>query len=148
MKCIKSLKHNKSSGNDNILNEYIKSTAEILLPTYTAFFNLILDTGLIPEAWLEGIICPIYKGKGNPLEPSNYRPITILSCFGKLFTAVLNMRLNYFLNSCDLLNQNQAGFRSGFSTNDHIFALHAIAELLKSKKTKTVLFIYRFQQSI
>lgn len=136
MKCIKSLKHNKSSGNDNILNEYIKSTAEILLPTYTAFFNLILDTGLIPEAWLEGIICPIYKGKGNPLEPSNYRPITILSCFGKLFTAVLNMRLNNFLNSYDLLNQNQAGFRSGFSTNDHIFALHAIAELLKSKKQK------------
>ena len=36
MKCIKSLKNNKSSGNDNILNEYIMPTAEILLPTYTA----------------------------------------------------------------------------------------------------------------
>ena len=136
MKCIKSLKNNKSSGNDNILNECIKSTAEILLPIYTAFFNLILDTGLIPEAWLEGIICLIYKGNGDPLEPSNYRPITILSCFGKLFTAVLNMRLNNFLDSYELLNQNQAGFRSVFSTNDHIFALHTIAELLKSKNKK------------
>ncbi|MEW8548205.1 MAG: reverse transcriptase family protein, partial [Candidatus Thiodiazotropha sp.] len=92
--------------------------------------------GLIPDAWLEGIICPIYKGKGDPAEPSNYRPITILSCFGKLFTAVLNMRLNNFLNYYDLLNQNQAGFRAGFSTNDHIFALHAIIELLKSKNKK------------
>lgn len=104
------------------------------MPTYTAFFNFILDTGLIPEAWLEGIICPIYKGNGDPLEPSNYRPITILSCFGKLF--VLNMKLNKFLDSYELLIQNQAGFRSGFSTNDHIFAFYAIAELLKSKNEK------------
>lgn len=101
------------------------------MPTYTAFFNLILDTGFIPESWLKGIIFPIYKDNGDPLEPSSYRPITILSCFVKLFTALLDMGLNNFLDSYELLNQNQSGFKSGFSTNNHIFALHAIAELLK-----------------
>ena len=134
--CIKSLKNNKSSSNDNVINEYIKSTSEILLPTYVSFFNLIFDTGLIPQSWLEGIKRPIYKGNGDPLEPQNYRPITILSCFGKLFTAVLNTRLNNYLKYYDLLHENQAGFRAGYSTNDHIFSLYALTELLKSKNKK------------
>ena len=58
--------------------------------SYTAFFNLVFDYGIIPESWLEGIIRPIYKNNGDTNNPENYRPITILSCFGKLFTAVLN----------------------------------------------------------
>jgi hypothetical protein len=34
--------------------------------------------------------------KVNPLDPKNFRPITILSCLGKLFTAILNERLRVF----------------------------------------------------
>ena len=108
-----------------------------MLPLYNSFFNLrILETGILPDSWLEGIIKPIYKDKGDPLQPQNYRPITILSCFGKLFTAVLNSRLNKFLNCHDILEENQAGFRAGYSTTDHIFVLHALTEILKSKKLK------------
>ena len=98
---------------------------------------MIFETGTLPEAWLEGIIKPIYKKKGDPLQPENYRPITILSCFGKLFTAVLNLlRLNKFLNDHDILGENQAGFRAGYSTCDHVFSLHALIEILKAKKQK------------
>ena len=43
------LKNNKAAGNDSIINEYIKSTAHIMLPIYTNLFNLIFDTGIIPE---------------------------------------------------------------------------------------------------
>ena len=32
----------------------------------------------------------IYKNKGNVSEPSSYRPITLVSCLGKTFTAILN----------------------------------------------------------
>ena len=82
-----------SSPSDNICNEYIKSTKEILLPIYVKFFNCILNTGFFPKSWAEGFIIPIYKQKGPSTQPENYRPITILSCLGKLFTAVLNERL-------------------------------------------------------
>ena len=44
--------------------------------------------------WLS--IKPIYKNKGNPLDPKNVRPITILSCLDKLFTAILNEKLRVF----------------------------------------------------
>lgn len=74
------------------------------------FFNLIMDTGHIPEQWLEGRIKPIYKNKRDTLAPNNYRPFTLLSCLGKLSTAVLNERLTQFLEDNDLLNPNQAVF--------------------------------------
>ena len=99
LKCINSLKNNKSSANDRIINEYLKTTANMMLPIYVSYFNLIFDTGIIPDTWLEGIIRPIYKKNGDPLKPENYRPITILSCFGRLFTAVLNQRLYNYLTS-------------------------------------------------
>ena len=136
LNCIKSLKSNKSSSNDRILNEYIKHTSHIMLPVYVTFFNLVFDTGILPDAWLEGIIRPIYKNNGDPKLPENYRPITILSCFGKLFTAILNNRLNTFLQYHDLLEENQAGFRAGYSTTDHIFTLHTLTEILKVKRKK------------
>ena len=79
---------------------------------------------------------PIYKRTGDPKQPENYRPITILSCFGKLFTAILNHKLNNFLKHNNILKENQAGFRSGYSTVDHIFTLHVLTELLKRKKKK------------
>jgi hypothetical protein len=53
------------------------------IPLY--LFNLILNTGKIPNSWSEGIILPIYKNKGSVSEPSSYRPITLVSCFGKTF---------------------------------------------------------------
>ena len=83
LKCIRSLKNNKCSGNDQIINEYLKnSILGKMLLIYISFFNLILETGIIPESWLEDVIKPIYKRTGDPKQPENYRPITILSCFG------------------------------------------------------------------
>ena len=99
LKCISNLKNSKaSSSTDNILNEYIKSTKDKLLPVNIFLFNSILDTGYMPESWLKGSINPIYKGKGQPSDPNNYRPITILSCLGKLFIAILNLRITKFMN--------------------------------------------------
>lgn len=109
LNCIKSLKSNKSSSNDRILNEYIKHTSHIMLPVYVTFFNLVFDTGILPDAWLEGIIRPIYKNNGDPKLPENYRPITILSCFGKLFTAILNNRLNTFFTISRLARGKSGG---------------------------------------
>ena len=56
-----------------------------MLPVYTKLFNLIFDSGVIPESWTVGIIKPIYKNKGDSKLPENYRPITLLSCFRKTF---------------------------------------------------------------
>ena len=135
-KCIKRLKNSKAPGSDLILNEYIKYTNPKMLNLYVKLFNLILETGVIPEKWVEGMIKPIYKNKGDPMNPENYRAITLVSCLGKLFTAVLNERINAFLSENEILSENQAGFRKFYSTSDHIFVLQSLFELQKLQNKK------------
>ena len=84
--------------------------------------------------WTIGLICPLYKKKGNPSNPNNYRGITLLSCLGKLFTAVLNERLTSYLEDNNMIGDEQAGFCNGHSTLDHIFVLHSLIDLYLSKK--------------
>ncbi|ESO87462.1 hypothetical protein LOTGIDRAFT_78850, partial [Lottia gigantea] len=93
LKCIENLKNNKAYGSDQILNEYIKTTKSVMLPVYVLLFNLILDSGIVPTEWVNGMICPIYKNKGSKADADSYSGITILSCLCKLFTSVLNARL-------------------------------------------------------
>ena len=83
----------------------------------------ILNEDQIPESWTIGMITPIYKNKDDKGDFNNYRGITILSCLGKLFTSVINTRLNRFANETNLINENQTGFRKKYSTLDHIFLL-------------------------
>ena len=78
-------------------------------------------------------ISPIYKNKGLRSDPDNYRGISIISCLGKLFTALINERLTNFVNENNIIGEEQAGFRSGYSTHDHIFALHSIIDLYLNK---------------
>ena len=85
---------------------------------------------------LEGAIRPIYKIKGDSKSPENYRPITILSCFGNFFTSILNARLNKFLYAHNILQENQASFPAGYSTMEHIFVLHALTEIAKTQEKK------------
>ena len=103
---------------------------------------------MLPNAWLEGSIRPIYKNKGDPKLVQNYRPITILSCLGKLFTAVLNRRLTLFLDNSDTLLENQAGFRKSYSTTDHIFVLNSLIEILKASKQKLFCAFVEFFSSL
>ena len=57
----KSLKHSKSPGEDNVLNEYFIDAGDILLSHLTDIFNGIFNCGIFPESWSKGIIVPFLK---------------------------------------------------------------------------------------
>ena len=82
----RSMKNNKAGGVDNIVNEHLKSTVNTMLPIYVKLFNLIFDTSLIPETWTLGQIKPIYKNKGDPKQPENYRPYIFQVLYVLCFT--------------------------------------------------------------
>ena len=146
-RAIKNLKNNKSSGPDNVLNEHLKYTAKKMMPIYVQLFNLIFNTGSIPQNWTLGNILPIYKNKGDKNKPENYRPITLVSCFGKLFTAILNNRLNKYAEDVEMINPCQAGFRKDYSTADNIFVINSLIDLLKAKGKKLYCTFIDFKQA-
>ena len=82
------------------------------------------------------MIKPIYKNKGSEKDPDNYRGIALISCIGKLFTSCINSRLTEYLTDNEAINENQAGFREGYSTLDHIFVLNSIIELYLFKRRR------------
>ena len=96
-------------------------------------FNTILKTGIIPTNWCISFISPIYKNKGPKSDPDNYRGISLISCLGKLFSALINERLTKYIDTNNIIGEEQAGFRSGYSTHDHIFVLHSIIDLYLNK---------------
>ena len=136
LQAVKSLKNNKACGDDRVINEYIRSTIGLLLPVFKCLFNYVLETGNIPQDWTLGNIIPIYKKKGDTNDPGNYRGISLLSCFGKFFTTIINLRLNIFLNLNNILLKNQTGFRKGYSSLNHVFSLKSLIDIFFSKKKK------------
>ena len=90
----------------------------------------------MPDHWCQSVIWPICKNKGDPNDPNNYRGISLLSCFGKLFTSCLNRRLAIFIENNNIVQAEQAGFKSDFSTIDHLFVLKSLADLYLSKRKR------------
>ena len=105
-----------------------------MLDIFSKIFNMVFKRGIIPSVWSEGVICTINKNKGDLGNPANYRVITILSCFGKLLTAILNKRLNNYSEGMNLLCEEQAGFRKNYSTIDHIFNMKCLIDLYLQRR--------------
>ena len=116
-------------------------------PVYVKLFNIIFDSGIVHESWTLENILPIFKNKGNPSQPENYRPIRLLSCLGKLFTAVLNNILTIYIEEYEIFDSCQAGFRTGFSTSHNLFILQSLIEITKTRKTKLYCAFIDFKQA-
>ena len=78
--------------------------------------NMSLETGIFPDQLKVAKIIPIFK-TGEADIFTNYRPISILSSFSKIYERVLYNRLIEFIDKLEILCQYQFGFRSDYSTN-------------------------------
>ena len=126
---------NKACGSDRLLNEYFIESCDILAGHITEIFNIILNLGIFPEIWTKGIIVPLDK-KGPKTDVNNYRGITLLSNFGKLFTSVINRRLSDWCNENNKISDAQLGFRENRSTIDAIFILNYLIQKNLSETKK------------
>ena len=73
-------------------------------------------------------VIPIFK-KDDPLDCVNYRPISLLPIFSKIFEKIIYSRMYEFLESNKLIYNRQFGFRANHSTNH---ALISMTESIKS----------------
>ena len=94
-------------------------------------FNKILDLEYFPSVWAIGNVVPVFK-KGDKNNANNYRGITIILCLGKLFTKIMNNRINRFVEEKTILSDVQYGFRKMFSMDlERIEVLLIVYSLLK-----------------
>ncbi len=135
-KIIKNMKNNKAPGHNLVCNEMIKGGDERqksqMINALKLYLNTIWCSEFIPEGWKQGLIRPIYKD-GDKSDPKNYRGIILHPILVKMFDAVMNDRIT--TETRDRIYEEQAGFRKGRSTVDHIFTLNEIINIRK-KKTK------------
>lgn len=124
---IHTLKNKKSCGPDSISNEMIKNSQSFLIRSFNHVFNQILSTGNYPQVWANGFITPLFKN-GSKDDPSNYRGLTVTSCLSKVFTKILNNRLEKFCIQRNIICPEQIGFRKGKRTSDHMFVLKCLID--------------------
>ena len=80
---IKSVKTKNSSGYDEIITKLLKISVNYICSPLTYICNKSVITGIFPEQLKYSIIKPLYK-KGDKTDPSNYRPLSMLTSFSKV----------------------------------------------------------------
>ena len=140
---IRKLKMGKAPGEDGVLTDILKTAADAMnngklrgdntvVEALVLLFNYVFDKEVWPERWGKGVIFPLHKHDSR-LDPSNYRPITLLSIVGKIFGSIVNTRLSIFSELTGTLADEQGGFRPHRGTPDQVFLLR---EVLASRKER------------
>ena len=102
---------------------------DILLMLYNDIIN---GHAPIPAAWKKTVVKVLHKS-GDMRLPQNYRPISIIPLLYKLFSRLLCNRLLPVLDSEQ--SPDQAGFRPGKSTTDHLFTIGILQETAEEWQT-------------
>ena len=111
-----------SSGYDEISCKIIKSCASIIISPLSYIYNYSLHTGIFPDRLKTAVVKPLHK-KGDKFNISNYRPISLLPTFSKIFEKAMYSRLNQHLYTNNILVPEQYAFRKVMSTEDAAFRL-------------------------
>lgn len=125
---LKSLKNAKAPGPDTLAGEFYKNLDARWQKSLLTLFNKTLTEEKTPESWAQTKICMIHK-KGDRKDPNNYRCISLLNNITKIFTAILNQRLQSWVEERNIITDTQFGFRKGKSCIDAIFLLHSTISL-------------------
>ena len=115
----------KAAGSDDISIEALKAGGAVIHKQLATLYTRCLQEGRIPRSWKSSKMILIHK-KADNRDLKNYRPISLLSNIYKVFTKILTVRLTKILDENQPIEQ--AGFRSGYSTIDHIHTLNQLKE--------------------
>ena len=111
-----SFKDGKAPGADDIPISVIKKSIDVISDPLLSLINLSLSSGTFPDKLKIAKITPILK-TGDACLVQNYRPISVLPAFSKIFERVVYNRIFKFITDNKILCSNQYGFRPGHSTS-------------------------------
>jgi len=112
---VKQMPSKHSSGHDNIPLDIMKLCINLIAEPLSKLINISFANGYFPDVLKIARVCPVFKC-GDKSEFTNYRPISILPSFSKVFEKLMYTRLTNYLTKHSVLYKNQFGFRSNHST--------------------------------
>ena len=132
----KQLKCKKAPGPDGITNDLIKHLGPAAKKTLLELFNESWKNGTVPALWKKATIIPISRKGKDKKDPNSYRPISLLSCLGKLLEQVINRRLISFLEEHLCVPQNQPlAVCRGFVPDIQVCVTHGREDLVNATIT-------------
>ena len=121
---------NKSYGFHSLPVSTLKYANEILSDVLSNIFNKSIQLGTFPSKLKMAKVIPIFKS-GDETEPNNYRPISLLSCFNRIFEKLAFERLKSLIDERKTISSSQYGFRQGHSTG---YAILDIVNVIQSNR--------------
>ena len=113
---IKKLHLKKAPGHDGVTAEHIRYGGPDLCRVLCELYNRCVEEEYIPCNFRRGVQIPLYKGKNTcPLNPDNYRGITLLSSFSKLFEMLIWQRIEEWWCRENIISELQGACRKGSS---------------------------------
>jgi hypothetical protein len=111
-----------SCGYDEISAKMIKNTFLNFLTPLVHIINLSLTQGVFPQELKLAKVVPMFKS-GDARLVKNYRPVSLLSNFSKIFERIIHRRLTEFLERNQIINSSQYGFRKNHNTTSALMVL-------------------------
>ena len=121
---LRYVKNGRATGNDHIYIETLKAREDTMSKTIAKVYIKCLLERQIPTAWKNAKIMIIFN-KVNKNDPSNYRPICLLSNIYKILTTVLTKRPE------KTSDENQPRKPAGFTNrilNDRLYT-HVVKQM-------------------
>ena len=116
-KIIQGLDNKSSSGDYNLTNVLIKTSGSVTAVYLEHLINLSFSTGVFPDALSNAKVFPLHK-EGSKVDENNFRPISLLYVWSKIFERVMYNRLYSLIKCINLVHINQFGFTTKHSTID------------------------------
>ena len=96
------LKTNKASGPDNMSPKLLRSCTIVLMKPLTLLYNSCISSSFFPDDFKKAKVIPLHK-KLEKIFVDNYRPISLLNCFSKIFERLVHKQVVNFLHKHALL---------------------------------------------
>ena len=137
---IKNIDVSKATGPDLISPRMLKQAGDAIVPSLTKLFNLSLQIGRFPNSWKLAHVTPLFK-KNDKTVIDNYRPVSLLSCTGKLLERAIFKYVFNYLRDHNIITMKQSGFIPGDSTTYQLVHLyHLFTQAIENQKDIRIVF--------
>ena len=125
-KILRNINSRKTTGPDKIPPKIVKMSANIIDSHLTNIINSDLKRNVFSDSAKVASIGPIFKGKGERSEIKNYRPVSILNYFSKVYERFIHE--NFMSSVTNFLSDFISAYRERYCTN------HVLLRLIENWK--------------